>query len=206
MPAASSAAISLRRMCEHGRIFVAHIEIDALGLDAHAPRSARLRACGADRARGRQRSLKVPGSPSSPLIDISRGAGKGADDLPFLAGRKPAPPRPRRPASCSVAMMRIGRDRAGAHLAQKLIAARRPVGVEPDVGRDHDLGIAGSAPCASRPSASRVVDLAVADAGGRRPGATADAGRAHDAHGGGSTLPAIHRGDQGFSAARQHAG
>ena len=54
---------------------------------------------------------------------------------------------------------RIGCDRAVAHLAQKLIAARRPVGLERCVGRHDDLGLAGPRQ-RQQPVARRVIDLA----------------------------------------------
>ena len=122
------------------RIFVAQIDIDRRAPPPPRRRSACLRACGADRFRDNTRSLKVPGSPSSALIAISRGAFRRvAHQAPFAAGREagaaqaaqlPNPPAASRsPRACS----RPSRQDCAASL---IAAARR------DNRRSRELGAA----------------------------------------------------------------
>ena len=75
-----------------------------------------------------QRSLKVPGSPSSMLTAIRRGAGSAATMRHLRPAGKPAPPRPRRPESSMILVIVLARALAGEAVGQQLVAAGLAVG------------------------------------------------------------------------------
>ena len=150
-------------------------------LPRRARRSACLRGSDADRSRGRSRSLKVPGSPSSALTAIRRGPARRAPSAICGRSGKPAPPRPRSPESSSDLEDVVDRERARAHALQQPIAAARHIGVVIDVVRDVRVRVvAAMASCT--PRAVGVEQEIVADLRRRRVVAEADAGRANHAH------------------------
>ena len=127
------------------------------------------------------RSLKVPGSPSSPLTAISRGPFSARTRPHLRPVGKPAPPKP---AQAAVGQRRdhvVHLARARQARAQHGIAAGLHVGVEVLVG-GHRAGASRRVRPARDLGDAGMIDMMVADLGGRRGVARADARRAHHAH------------------------
>ena len=124
----------------------------------------------------------MPGSPSSMLTAIRRGAGSLRTMRHLRPAGKPAPPRPRRPESSIVLITDLDVALAGDALAQQRVAA---VGA---VGGEVDEVLPGS--CVSALAATMAGDFVdggarhrvLADDRRRRLLAAADARRGDDAH------------------------
>ena len=129
-----------------------------------------------------QRSLKVPGSPSSMLTAIRRGSGSAATLFHLRPTGKPAPPRPRSPESSMILVMPSRVCLPGEAVGDQLVAAVLLVGGEVDVVglRTGDLLLRETA--LLHRLDGRVADWVLSHHHHRGDFAAADAGRVQHPH------------------------
>ena len=125
--------------------------------------------------------MNVPGSPSSPLIAISRGPGSPSTARHLRPVGKPAPPRPRKDASSSDFKQILLCQFAGAQPFQQRVTPACDIGIVIDIVRQMRVGVAA---LRRGENALRigVIDEMMADLGCRRSIAAPNAGRAHNPH------------------------